>query len=357
MNSVLLKIYLLCKGARTSENIDKGRKGGAGPCGGRYIILPDGTCVDLPLQGKFTEKSPFSLVQQDGKWFIHRNDEICVDVRFVQTPAFYEKTTSDGTLMRKVAVLHGMDCLASTVYSRCVHWSSGMQCRFCGIELSQGQPLLLKKPQQLAEVAEEAFKEGAAKHATLTIGTPPEQDKGASLLAAAASEIRERVNLPIHVQLEPPRNRKSLQLLSYSGVDTVGIHIESFDDYVRTEVCPVKTQAEEYFKAWRESVELFGEGQVSSFIIAGLGESDESILLGAENLARIGVIPYVLPLRPMEGTVFERVSPPTPNRMVKLYRKVAETLHSYGLDPMKNKAGCVRCGACAALQEVYLRGI
>ncbi len=65
-----LKIELLCKGAKTRENIEKGRKGGAGPTGGQYFILPDGTCVGIPVRAKFVENSPFSLIQKEGKWFI-----------------------------------------------------------------------------------------------------------------------------------------------------------------------------------------------------------------------------------------------------------------------------------------------
>jgi biotin synthase-related radical SAM superfamily protein len=85
-----------------------------------------------------------------------------------------------------------------------------------------------------------------------------------------------------------------------------------------------------------------------------MGETDESIMLGSEKAARLGVIPYLLPLRPIPGTFFEKVSPPTPRRMIKLYQSITETLHRVGLDPRKNKAGCVRCGACSAIQEAFV---
>jgi len=354
LNTTRLKIELLCRGARTEESIDKGRKGGAGPTGGRYFTLPDETCIEIPLQGKFVESSPYRLVQTHGNWRVLRGTRSLVEVKPVPRPRFYEKATSDGTPMRKVAVLHGKDCLASTVYSKCVYWSSGKQCQFCGIELWHSERLIRKQPKQLGEVAEAAFKEGAAKHITLTTGTPPGPDKGALMLAETTKAIKEHVNMPVHVQLEPPHNTKFLEILRDAGIDTVGIHIESFDEKVLNHVCPVKSNVKEYFEAWKSAVELFREGQVSTFIIAGLGETDESILLGVEKAARIGVIPYLLPLRPIAGTVFENVSPPPPRRMIKLYRSLVETLHRVGLDPRKSKAGCVRCGACSALQEAFL---
>jgi radical SAM protein (TIGR04043 family) len=256
--------------------------------------------------------------------------------------------------MSNVAILHGKDCLASTVYSKCIYWSNTKQCKFCGIELARSDRLVRKQPKQLGEVAEEAFKEGVAKHVTLTTGTPPGLDKGALMLAEVAKAIKERVNLPLHVQLEPLENSKYLEELCQAGVDTVGIHIESFDKKVLSYVCPVKSKVEDYFEAWKNAVEVFGEGQVSTFIIAGMGETDESIMLGSEKAARLGVIPYLLPLRPIPGTFFEKVSPPTPRRMIKLYQSITETLHRVGLDPRKNKAGCVRCGACSAIQEAFV---
>jgi len=354
LNATRLKIELLCRGARTEENIDRGRKGGAGPTGGRYFTLPDETCIEIPLHGKFVKNSPFTLVQINGNWRVLQGTRSLAEVKSLPRPRFYEKSTSDGTLMRKVAVLHGKDCLASTVYSKCVYWASGKQCKFCGIELWHNDRLIQKQPKQLGEVAEEAFREGTARHVTLTTGTPPRHDKGTLMLAETAKEIKEHANMPVHVQLEPPQNTKFVEMLYNAGVDTVGIHIESFDQKVLNHVCPAKSNKEDYFKAWKSAVELFGEDQVSTFVIAGLGETDESILRGTEKAASMGVIPYLLPLRPIAGTTFEKVSPPTPQRMIKLYRNVVETLHRVGLDPRKSKAGCVRCGACSALQEAFL---
>lgn len=274
-------------------------------------------------------------------------------VKPVPRPSFYAKTTSDGTPMWKVAVLHGRGCLASTVYSKCIYWLDGRQCKFCGIELSRSDRIIQKLPNQLDEVAAEAFREGVAKHVTLTTGTPPGTDKGALMLAEATKAIKEHVDMSVHAQLEPPENKKSLETLQKAEVDTVGIHIESFDPKVLNDVCPAKPCVKDYFKAWKTAVELFGEGQISTFIIAGLGETDESILRGSEEAARLGVIPYLLPLRPIAGTFFEDAKPPSPLRMVRLFESVAETLHRVGLDPRRNKAGCVRCGACSAIQEAF----
>jgi len=45
-----LKVRLLTEGATLSETEYAGRKGGAGPVGGRYFILPNGSSVGIPIR-------------------------------------------------------------------------------------------------------------------------------------------------------------------------------------------------------------------------------------------------------------------------------------------------------------------
>ena len=61
--------------------------------------------------------------------------------------------------------------------------------------------------------------------------------------------------------------------------------------------------------------------------------------------------PFVVPLRPIPGSMLENEKPPAPERMHLLYEKVAEVLHDGGMSWRKSKAGCVRCRACSALPD------
>jgi len=356
-----LKVELLCNGGKLTAKIDKGRKAGAGPAGGRYIVLPGESCVNTAFWGNFAEESPWELTERNGTHFLIRKSEETAEelpVEVVPYPNFCSKKTSDGTPMWKVALLHGTNCLATTVYQKCDYWKLGKKCKFCGIELplKLGATIPVKTPSQFRQVIEAADEESVCDHTTLTTGTTASPDRGSTLLAEVVREVKSHRNVPIHVQVEPPDEDKYLEMLADAGADTIGIHIETFDREVLMEVCPGKaeTMLERYFDAWKLAIELFGEEQVSSFIIAGLGESDQSILTGAEELARIGVIPYLVPLRPIVGTEFENKRPPSPTRMILLYKQVAETLRTYGVNPTRNKAGCVRCGACSAIKETML---
>jgi biotin synthase-related radical SAM superfamily protein len=65
----------------------------------------------------------------------------------------------------------------------------------------------------------------------------------------------------------------------------------------------------------------------------------------------LGVIPYLVPFRPITGTTMENMKPPSTERMIRLYTEVADVLNEFGLHPGISKAGCPRCGGCSALEE------
>ena len=348
-----LKIELQSLGMKSESGVIKGRKGGAGPAGGRCFQFKDGSSANVPLWPAFTEKSPYSL--KNGQ--VYFNNSLMEDIQLVPIPKFYSKFTSDNVCMKKIARLHGTECIASTVVQTCQYWKNNLSCQFCGIELSlqSGDTIAKKTPKQLREVVGAAIEENICRHMTLTIGSLPRKDKGAAIYADIVREIKQYYDIPIHVQLEPPENLQSLEDLQQIGVDTVGIHLESFDNNILQVVCPGKVQIpfEKYKDAWKSAVQLFGENQVDSYLLVGLGESDQSILEGCAVLLQLGVIPYVVPFRPIPGTPLEASSTPSPTRLLRLFTQIAQQLRDFGVDPTKNKAGCVRCGDCSPLTEAY----
>jgi biotin synthase-related radical SAM superfamily protein len=98
-------------------------------------------------------------------------------------------------------------------------------------------------------------------------------------------------------------------------------------------------------------VAIFGRNQVSSFLIAGLGEMPDSIIEGAALLCDLGVYPFIVPLRPIPGTRLESQSPPNPEAMIEIYQHASALLERSGLSWKNSMAGCVRCGACSGLPD------
>ncbi len=346
-----LKVDLLCLGARTS-GVDKGRKAGAGPAAGGMFLFGN-TVANVPTQSWFVSTSPYSVDAENGKYAIKSDGEQITEVRF-PSAKFQALKTKDGIPYDKIALLHGADCLATTTIQTCVYWNTPKRCKFCAIELSlkNGVTIARKTPEQLAEVALAAKKLDLVTHITLTTGTTATPDKGINYLAETARAIKEATGLPIHAQFEPPKELSMIDVL-YDVVDTVGIHVESFDRVVLKEVAPCKVEIpfQHYVDAWKRSVDIFGDSQVSSYVIAGLGESDESIIGGSKLLAELGVYPFIVPLRPIPGSLLENERPPSPDRMKYIYEEVSGILHDNGVSWRKNKAGCVRCRACSALPD------
>jgi radical SAM protein (TIGR04043 family) len=349
-----LKVKLLCEGLRIPEGMEKGRKAGAGPAGGLYIQLSDSLGVNAATWPKFAQHSSLSLYNVSEDSWVIRDGQAEYRVRPLAKPKFYDKFTHDGVQMNRIALRHSVDCIASTVLQTCVYWRTGEQCKFCGIELSlrDNNTVARKTPRQLIEVVDEALTEGVCKHVTLTTGTPTTDDKGIKLYVGIVDALKAiHPSLPVQVQFEPPKTMLVMDELQRAGVDSVGIHIESFDRDVMRRVCPGKsrTVAEEYIEAWRYAKELFGEGQVSTYIIAGLGEDNGNIVSTSRLIANLGIIPYVVPFRPITGTAMENVNPPATMRMVELYMNVADVLNECGLHPAASRAGCPKCGGCSAL--------
>src|SRR5262249_32890760 len=157
-------------------------------------------------------------------------------------------------------------------------------------------------------------------------GTINYRDMGVHYLATCTRAIKAAVpSMGIQVQFEPPENLDDMLMLREAGVDAVGIHLESFDQAVRERITPGKAQisVKRYFEAYKRAVEIFGRNQVSSYVIVGFGESEESIIEGCRRLAEMGVYPFVVPLRPIIGTPLAQASTPDQALMRRIYMQVA----------------------------------
>lgn len=344
MDPLSLKTKLLCEGASLPpEGLPGGRRVGAGPAG--LTIIIEGMVVNLPLLNE--QRSPNKIrVNADGGLQLTISEED-FNISLIEEPSFYQRRTSSGVPMKKVALRHGLDCLATTVFQRCILKDKGQGCSFCAIEgtLKSGATILRKKPEDLRETAEESLKDGIS-HMVITSGVPNLRDYGFEMMKETIPYLKERINIPISVQVMP-LGKDELVSLKYDGADTLGIHMESLDRAVLKDVCPGKHSLD-HMSSLKDAVEVFGEGQVSTFIIAGLGEDPHITKNGLDDLIHRGVVPFLVPFRPLPGTRLEDHPSPPSSYMEDLYLFLGDTFKEYGLDPSKHRAGCVRCGACWA---------
>jgi radical SAM protein (TIGR04043 family) len=338
------------------------RRGGAGPSDHKAMTI-DGMTVMVPIHTVPAFDSPYLIEKPDdlGRARISRDGLAIGDVSFPLRPRFYELSTADGVPYSKIAVLHGRDVLATTILQTCIRYQSRTKtCQFCAIgqSLAAGRTIARKTPAQLAEVAKAAVELDGVKHLVMTTGTPPGSDRGASILSDSAAAVKAVVALPIQAQCEPPDDDAWFARMKAAGVDTLGMHLEAVMPEVRARIMPGKAQVsvERYFQAFAAAVPVFGRGQVSSYILAGLGDTLGAILDICSRLVAIGVYPFVVPFVPISGTPLESHPSPTPDFMDGILRPLASLLVASGLKAIDIKAGCGKCGACSAL-STYERGL
>jgi radical SAM protein (TIGR04043 family) len=329
--------------------------GGAGPSDHKAIVL-GGSTIMVPIHTAAASTSPFALKMTGAATArLERDGAFVENVSFPATPRFYERTTPDGVPYWKIATLHSTDVLATTVLQQCTRFlDRSTSCQFCAIgqSLAAGRTIARKTPAQLAEVARAAVDLDGVRHMVMTTGTPTTPDRGARVLAESAAAVTAAVDLPVQAQCEPPADDAWFGRLKAAGVASLGMHLEAVTEDVRRKIMPGKAEVPvaRYLDAFEAAVAVFGRGQVSTYILAGLGDGAGDIVAMCKKLAAIGVYPFVVPFVPIRGTPLEMHPTPRPDFMARLLADVAAIVREGGVSRDSIKAGCGRCGACSTLR-------
>jgi radical SAM protein (TIGR04043 family) len=311
----------------------------------------------VPIHTHAAARSPFNatLDPASTEAMLYRGGTALLPIAFPAVPKFYARKTDNGIPYWKIATLHASNVLATTLLQKCVRYGNrATSCQFCAIgqSLKAGATIAEKTPAQLAEVARAAVELDGVEHAVLTTGTPPSDDRGAALLARATQAITDAVALPVQAQCEPPADLVWFDRLRDAGVSSLGLHLEAVTEDVRARIMPGKAEVpvEAYFEAFEAAVAVFGRGQVTTYILAGLGDPHAAIVATCERLARLGVYPFVVPFVPIAGTPLADHPAPSASFMDALLKDVAQVLVRHALTSEQIKAGCGRCGACSTLR-------
>ena len=328
------------------------RAGGAGPADAGMLYI-EGVQTTVPTSAGYVQDSPFALrSEDDGGWAVYRGEQRLASAALAPRPAYYDLTTEEGIPYWQIALLH-LDSVASTVLQTCAYWGNDDQCAFCGIgvTLANGRTIAKKTPAMLAEVAVAARDLDGAVDATLTTGSTATPDRGALYVGRCGEAVKAAAGLPVQVQFEPPSDLDVIDQVADMGIDSVGIHVETFDPQVLARVAPGKARwgIEAYFTAWERAVAAFGAGQVSTYVILGMGEDQKLTVEGCKRAIDMGVYPFVVPLRPTPGSLMQDLLPPSKEAVEAVYRQIVPYLALKGMSASGVAAGCARCQACSGL--------
>jgi len=165
--------------------------------------------------------------------------------------------------------------------------------------------------------------------------------------------VTRAVALPVQAQCEPPKHDVWFQRLKDSGVVSLGMHLEAVTERVRKTIMPGKASVPltRYMEAYAAAVEVFGRGQVSTYILAGLGDTEDEILAMSRQLIAMGVYPFVVPFVPISGTPLADHPMPDSHMLHRIFSQLGPLLTRQGMTSETVNAGCAKCGACSSLKS------
>ena len=331
------------------------RRGGAGPTDHKAVTVL-GTTIMVPVHTHGAANSAYVATPPDrrGISILQSGDAVVCEISFPPQPRFYGLTTAEGVPYWKIALLHSRDTLATTVLQTCVRYgNSATKCQFCAIgeSLKGGRTIAKKTPKQLAEVAAAAQRLDGIANVVMTTGTPPTEDRGAAVLSECAYAVKSATDLPIQGQCEPPSDFGWFARMRAAGIDSLGMHLEAWDETVRRQIMPGKAEVTRafYLEAFAAAVTVFGRGQVSTYLLAGLGDTVQSLHEAARVLIDLGVYPFIVPFVPVSGTPLAKRQPPSAEFLRSVLRPVGHWLSEAGMTSDTVKAGCAKCAACSTL--------
>ena len=147
-------------------------------------------------------------------------------------------------------------------------------------------------------------------------------------------------------------NRKEVELLKVSGVDEIKINLQIPDRMMFSKICP-DFNYDLIIDNLINAVEIFGKEKVTSNIIFGLGETDETVVKSIEELSKIGVVPTLRKIRINKKNKEKLIKilnydiPKTSNeRIINLAYGHKRILEKYKLDTRTFQTMCHKCGCC-----------
>jgi biotin synthase-related radical SAM superfamily protein len=237
------------------------------------------------------------------------------------------------------AIAHCPDQAYITVSEVCI-----FDCQFCPVPLLGGT---VKERSQVEKAIEQILADPALnarlRAIALTSGVEESAQSEVERIATIVHALKERFDLPIGVAVYPTQT--STKLLKEAGAEEIKYNVETMDRSLFETMCP-GLSLEFILGQLKDAVEIFGRNKVFSNILVGLGEDDESIINGMEELTTIGVIPILRavvehPLRSQAA-----MHRPEAERLLRLARKERELLDKYGLRADVARTMCARCTGC-----------
>ncbi len=279
------------------------------------IRLSSGHFCSVPVGQPYTEESGFSLQSVDGNQAVLECGGEVETVELVEAPAFYKKLTRKGSRMGSFSALHDR-LLILQPFMGCGFFSQSEQaCAYCQFDsmLNEEVPPL-RDALELVEVVLAALEEREIDTVYLYNGYSPSDDVGLSQLIPIIALLRRHLgHRQIALETVAPKDLSVIDALYAAGLDVFVCNLEVSDELRFEEICPGKAKQggqDLIWQALEHACGIFRPGAVVSHLIIGLEPLDSSIE-GMKALIAKGIVPLLVPFRPLPHTPLQDVSIPS----------------------------------------------
>jgi len=316
---------------------------------GIHISLDGKTHVLATIVHSFDNKSPYSLEYKDEKLFLKKCEKTVLQVKEVPMPEWYRKKTSTEIPMASI-FLHEGKSFIHQAYTGCDYPSKGTGCKFC----ATGSRWNIGTSREIGETVTAAVNENSKYHVCLGGGTRLPLLRNIDYFLECTNEIRKRnPKVPIWIEMVPPEYDSDIERMIESGATSFGFNIELWDETLREDVCPGKSQVpiKRYIEAAKKVTALLGSNRVGSVLIVGI-EPIENSIVGSDTLAANGIQPCIIPFKPWDKTELTNYSLCTPDNFINVSEKAVAAMIKNNLNPNKNQ-GCLLCEGCGIDHDLY----
>ncbi|WP_319579639.1 radical SAM protein [uncultured Methanospirillum sp.] len=213
-------------------------------------------------------------------------------------------------------------------------------CAFCPVPRLNGQ---IKSREQILSMIDQVYLSGDLRAISLTGGVTETPEKELDRMKGLVKDLVREYDVPIGVSVYPTPG--SSEELYAAGAHEIKYNVETMDPVLFSRFCP-DLGLDHILNELKHAVPIYGKNRVSSNMIIGLGESDETVILGAQNLASIGVLPVLRAISVNPDYPLEGASRPSAERLYHLAQSLKKILEDYNLSPLHARTMCLPCTGC-----------
>jgi len=286
----------------------------------------------------YNPNSPLYLDKKSDYFYVGSNGNELFKIRFPKRPKHYSEKTSNGTPMKNVAQVMGLDCLALAIDKQCYYFTNGDNCKYCNITPTNKDSKIerISKEQDIAETIKFAGK--YYKYFDLTGGTFKDRDEEIRHYTKIGNIIKQKLgksNFSGPFSLSPPNNLDLLEELYETGVDVISFNPDVYDENAFKEICPGKFKIgkKHYDDSLEVARQIWGTGNVVVQYMIGPWESNQKLLDGVKYHLDKGILVNLTTFFPSPKSKLRNEHPKSLKDLIKVYVEYGELVRSSGLFP------------------------